>query len=417
MCCNNIDSGSEKWDESDVDETIADIEPPSQVISSEDKKIEMLMKWILIFISRLRILFSLSDAASNYILKFLTVFLGLFSQIISPGNVIVAKVPSSIYTMRQMLGGIVEFTRFVVCRKCHHVYKLKNCKDRNGLSKKCEFVIFPNHPQRRMRQPCGTILLKTVELSSCKKILYPHLTYCYLSIETSLQSMLLRPSFITACSKWKTREVKSGVLQDIYDGRLWKEFQVCNNVPFLSEPYNFAFTINLDWFQPFKHSTYSIGAIYMTVMNLPRDLRNRQENVLLVGILPGPSEPTNINSYLEPLVRELNEFWQGKELMIYNESEKKLVRCALLCASCDLPAGRKLCGFLSHTARNGCSRCKKIFLGTPGEMDYSGFDREKWLKRSVMEHRQVASDISSCTTKSAIASKESESRVTEAIIF
>lgn len=52
---------------------------------------------------------------------------------------------------------------------------------------------------------------------------------------------------------------------------------------------------------------------------------------------------------------------------------------------------------------------QKIFLGTPGEMDYSGFDREKWLKRSVMEHRQVASDISSCTTKSAIASKESES--------
>ena len=222
----------------------------------------MLMKWIVVFIFRLRIMFSISDAASNYILKFLSVFLGLFGKIISPRNFVLAnfKMPSSIYLMKQMLGGIKDFKRFVVCRKCSHVYELENCKDRNGLSKTCSFVCFPNHPQRRMRQPCGTILLKTVEL-----------TYCYLSIETSLQSMLLRPSFVMECSKWRTREVKSGVLQDIYDGALWKEFEVCDGVPFLSEPHNFAFTLNLDWFQPFKHSTYSIGAIYMTVMNLPRN--------------------------------------------------------------------------------------------------------------------------------------------------
>ncbi len=69
--------------------------------------------------------------------------------------------------------------------------------------------------------------------------------------------------------------------------------------------------INLDWFRPFKHSEYSIGAIYITVMNLPRHLRNKPENVLLVGILPGPSEATNLNGFLKPLVNELNEFWEG----------------------------------------------------------------------------------------------------------
>lgn len=171
-------------------------------------------------------------------------------------------------------------------------------------------------------------------------------------------------------------------------------------VPFLSLPHNFAFTVNLDWFQPFKHSTYSIGAIYLTVMNLPRNVRNKQENVLLVGLLPGPSEPSNINSYLEPLVNELNELWQGKEL---NVSGTRLVRCALLCASCDLPAGRKLCGFLSYTAHKGCSRCLKEFKGNPGEMDYSG-----WVSRTEIEHRQVISELSLCSTKSAKALKESE---------
>ena len=71
----------------------------------------------------------------------------------------------------------------------------------------------------------------------------------------------------------------------------------------------------------------------MTIMNLPRNLRNKPENLLLVGIFPGPSEPTNINGFLKPLVDELEEFWIGKELEIYGCSSKKNVRCALLCAS------------------------------------------------------------------------------------
>ncbi len=45
-------------------------------------------------------------------------------------------------------------------------------------------------------------------------------------------------------------------------------------------------------------------------MNLPRNERNKQSNVLLVGIIPDPSEPTNLNGFLAPLVKELNELWE-----------------------------------------------------------------------------------------------------------
>lgn len=31
--------------------------------------------------------------------------------------------------------------------------------------------------------------------------------------------------------------------------------------------------LNIDWFQPFKYTNYSVGAIYMTILNLPRHLR------------------------------------------------------------------------------------------------------------------------------------------------
>ena len=69
-------------------------------------------------------------------------------------------------------------------------------------------------------------------------------------------------------------------------------------------------------------------------------MQNKPENVMLVGVIPGPHEPPiNLNSYIEPLVSELLSLWRGKELNIYGHSSKVVVRCALLCAACDLPAG------------------------------------------------------------------------------
>ena len=68
------------------------------------------------------------------------------------------------------------------------------------------------------------------------------------------------------------------------------------------------------------------------------------------------------------------EFWSGKHLNIYGSSTKRLVGHALLAVCCDLPAGRKVCGFLSYNARYGCSRLKP-FVGSVGNQDFSGFDR------------------------------------------
>ena len=63
--------------------------------------------------------------------------------------------------------------------------------------------------------------------------------------------------------------------------------------------------MNVDWFRPFKHTTYSIGVIYLVVQNLPRSLRFKLENVIIVGAIPGPHEPKyTINAYLEPMVED-----------------------------------------------------------------------------------------------------------------
>ena len=83
---------------------------------------------------------------------------------------------------------------------------------------------------------------------------------------------------------------------------------------FFSSPNNFGLLLNIDWYQPFKHTIYSVGVMFITIFNLPQHLHYRTENVILCGIIPGPSEPAfTVNQYLEPLVNDLQLLWKGVE--------------------------------------------------------------------------------------------------------
>ena len=64
--------------------------------------------------------------------------------------------------------------------------------------------------------------------------------------------------------------MQQGVFVDVFDGRVWKDFMDLGGIPFLSLPCNFALTLDVDWFQPYKGSVYSTGVIYIAVLNLPR---------------------------------------------------------------------------------------------------------------------------------------------------
>ena len=224
-----------------------------------------------------------------------------------------------------------------------------------------------------------------------------------------MQNFLMRTNFFDSCEVWRSREIIEGTMQDVYDGQVWRDFQFYDNQPFLSEPGNYGLMLNMDFFQPYKHVQYSLGAVYLTVLNLPRKLRNKTQNVILVGLIPGPHEPKHdINTFLSPLVTELKEFWTGVQMNAGSVGHK-IIRCALLCVACDLPAGRKVCGFLSHNAHFGCSRCWKKFSGNVGSMYFGGFDRENWRMKTGTEHRISASHLLSMKTKSERDAAETSS--------
>ena len=171
------------------------------------------------------------------------------------------------------------------------------------------------------------------------------MVYCYRSLKHSLQNLLLSKEFYSNFQLWHNRAVENDCLTEIYDGLVWKEFFDAPE----SSKYSFAFALNVDWFKPYTHTKSSIGAIYLTVLNLPRYIRYNRENVILLVIIPGSHEPKiDINSFLKPLVDELQQFWVEINLPVFSSSSEQqivTVKGAILCVTCDIPAGRKVCGF------------------------------------------------------------------------
>ena len=388
-----------------------------QSTTSYSKTATSLVKWIMIFVFFLRFKYSISNAVTTVILKFfktLFTILGRFNELCKK---IADVFPGTLHLVRTAEQGLQvnHILRYVVCPQCYSIYQQEKCTnerpgDRQLISKLCSFRRFPMHRQMRMRQQCGAKLMRSVETPSGNRFLYPYLSYCYLSLKQSIRNLLQRDQFVTECEQWRStfHSSTNTLIGDVFDGEIWREFQCYQGKPFLSESLSFGLMLNADWFEPYKHNKYSVGAMYMVVMNLPRAVRYKRENVILCGLIPGPKEPSNINPFLRPLVEELLELWDGVEMVV--EGHNKIVRCAILCIACDIPAGRKLCGLPWYTSHYACSRCKKYFPGTIGNMDYSGFsDRQVWPKRKVSDHRNVATQIRKASTMKEVEVIESQS--------
>ena len=160
-----------------------------------------------------------------------------------------------------------------------------------------------------------------------------------------------------------TVNINGNLLTDMQDANIYKTFKADDGQFYFKSSYNLGFIMNVDWFQPFKNSEYSLGAIYLAISNLPREERFKWENVILCGIIPGPSEPKrDMNTYLKPIVDELLEGWSG---ILINDGGvfKKMYKLALICIASDIPATRKCGGFISFNANKGnCFFLFKLFI-------------------------------------------------------
>ena len=361
--------------------------------------------------------YNISASALQHLIKFLRY---LISTITYEKAGFGKEFPTSLYMLKRSFGlSIDRFHKYVVCPKCNSLYEFKECisKSITGVisPKVCNHITFRNHPHISRRRPCGHRLLKEVITKTTKKY-YPIKCYCYNSVKDSLQSLLQSHGLLNECELWRNRTVPDDILADIYDGQIWKDFQLYQGRPFLSRPHNIGFLLNCDWFQPYKHSQYSVGVLYLIILNLPRSIRFKPENRIIAGIIPGPSEPNynEINSFLRPLVKELNSLWIDGFTIEHN-GRTITGYAALLGSVCDIPATYKLGGFVGYLSHHACLKCTKYFPTNEriNRVDYSGVDIGS--ARIHDEHKRQALKSLKASTQSAkhYLELESGSRFTQ----
>lgn len=94
------------------------------------------------------------------------------------------------------------------------------------------------------------------------------------------------------------------------------------------------------------------------------------------------------------------------------------LKVALACVTCDIPASRKVCGFLSHNAALGCNKCLKKFSSSFGvRCDYSGYDRENWVLCTANQHRLHVAEVCTNVTKTSLQQAESKYGVRYSVLL
>jgi len=269
---------------------------------------------------------------------------------------------------------------------------------------KCRHVEFPNSSHRRLRL-CQEPLSRQIR-SLDGIIIRPELIYPFAGINNQLATMFRRPGFESSLRHWANRSNFDNILTDIYDGEVWKTFKYDDSTVFFQPEVadsHLGLMLNLDWFQPYDGTIHSTGAIYAAICNLPRDIRFRRENLLLLGLLPGPNEVSlhKINHYLAPIVNELESLWNGMALNTNECPNGKRVRAALILVSCDIPAARKVCGHIS--ALVSYHRCEKKANYEEGKHNFAGMDNmDAWFfAKNPNQHRQDAIGWRRCNSKAS----------------
>ena len=408
---------------SDEDSSLSESEESAGVgvamTSDTDIRSNPLVSTILIFLFTWQFIYKVSNTGISVLIRFIKALFHHFGQ--HYHCEVADCLPLSLKKAQKICQLYVDnnqYKLFCVCKSCQSLFPEEYFFDQASTStgkvytqRLCPFMPLPKRVNSQPMQ-CNRPLLEPT--GGRGKLKMPKI-FCYQSIGHALQK-LARRDLLNDCEHWRHRNPPADTFSDVYDGNIWKEFS-----DFVSVPFSLLLCLNVDWFQPFKHLTYSVGAVYLSILNLPRHKRNKMENIILVGIIPGPREPhLTLNSYLTPLVTELKELWIHGVKVQDSKGAQLTVRVALACVNCDIPASRKVCGFPSHNARLGCNKCYKPFTfnaAVPSKTDYSGYDRENWVPRSNERHRRDCKKLESEKTARSLQVKESMLGVRNSVLL
>ncbi|MEW8547304.1 MAG: hypothetical protein AB2693_27670, partial [Candidatus Thiodiazotropha sp.] len=154
-------------------------------------------------------------------------------------------------------------------------------------------------------------------------------------------------------------EYRQEHMWDIHHSPIWRDLYSKDGY-FGGDKMGISLALELDGVNPFHNIgvMYSMTPIMITILNLPRHIRNVFQNIYLVGIIPGSgkSESANLSPYLEILVDELLFLTQCKTYSAYANAPVE-IKLKLLLYVLDYPGLSKLFNQHGSGGLCGCHWC------------------------------------------------------------
>ncbi|CCO36635.1 hypothetical protein BN14_10777 [Rhizoctonia solani AG-1 IB] len=175
------------------------------------------------------------------------------------------------------------------------------------------------------------------------------------------------------------RKAEDNVLWDIFDGAHYnclcgKRVVVGGNTlghRYFSKPTNIALGLSSNGFGPFKSRKQSCWPLLVFNYNLPPSIRTCLENMLCLGIIPGPNSPKEINTFLEPFIDELELLARGVPAHNASANHPVTLHAYLLACFGDMPAVAKLMCMKGHNGKQPCWACRiRAVYASAGKRTY-----------------------------------------------
>jgi hypothetical protein len=218
--------------------------------------------------------------------------------------------PTDIRVARKLLG-VPKTVTFACCPACSSLYPPR---DEDGV---------PTYPYECTSEPChvrgGCDLLKLGSTPNRKSIGVPKRPFVMQDFHDFVGRLLSRPGMETAIQQSGLRVRDDDTVEDITTADGIRAIKGPDGVPFLSgardQELRLLWCLSVDFFNPYHNKiagkVASVGSIVLSCLLLPPNMRNKPENLYLVGIIPGPREPSGdkIDHFLRPLVNIMKESW------------------------------------------------------------------------------------------------------------
>ena len=215
---------------------------------------------------------------------------------------------------------------------------------------------------------------KKVSCPECKTARFhpnstePQRYFEYLPIIPRLRALAANPQ-LAETMRYRTEfegTRNQGRMQDIFDGEMYRSLLnsfvavAGEKLPFchFSDSRDIALGLATDGVAIFKKRSKTSWPIVLFNYNLPPEVRFQKENFISVGVIPGPNKPSDLDSFLYPLVQELLQLEIGVKAFDALTKTLFTLHAYLIVVLGDIPAVSLLMRMKGHNGFSPCRMCK-----------------------------------------------------------